>query len=167
MARLQDSRAALLEQTMEMRRKEKLRVDDAFMDEVFAGCEGIFVAFMDGDFPYCLPFNFARSGKIIYIHSALRGHKLECLRNNPHVAFALACDIEIDRARSSTWFKSACGRGIARVVEDIGEKRQALDLLSLRYDAQCSRPAPEAMAARVAIIRIDIISMTGKNSAPS
>lgn len=150
-----------------MRRREKLRVDEAFLEEVFAACGEIFVAFMDGDFPYCLPFNFAKSGNAIYIHSALRGHKLDCLAANPNVAFALARDIEIDRERSSTWFKSVSGKGIARIVEDVAEKRRALDLLSLRYDAKCARPAPAAMAARVAIIRIDIISAAGKNSAPS
>lgn len=155
-----------MERAMEMRRKEKLRQDAGFFDEVFSGCEEIFVAFMDGEFPYCLPFNFARTGNRIYIHSALRGHKLDCIAANPNVAFALACGIVIDRPKSSTLYKSASGYGIASVVEDAAEKRQALDLLSLRYKAGCPRPATSEMADRVAIIRIDIISVTGKNSAP-
>ena len=42
------------------------------------------------------------------------------------------------------------------------EKRLALDSLAERYAARCPRPAPDANVRRVAVIRIDILSLTGK-----
>lgn len=150
-----------------MQRKEKLRLDETFINEVFNSSKEIFLAFMDGDFPYCLPFNFAKKEKHIYIHSALRGHKLECLIRNPNVAFSLACAVKIDTAKSTTWFKSLSGRGKGKIIEDFNEKREALDLIARRYNAHCQIPANENMVNRVNIIRVDIVEVTGKNSAPA
>ena len=82
------------------------------------------------------------------------------------MAFSLAADVRIDREKSSTYYKSVCGTGRAVVVEDPEEKRLALDCLAERYAARCPRPAPDANVRRVAIIRIDILSLTGKRCLP-
>lgn len=124
------------------------------------------LALMDGDYPYCLPVNFARVGSAIYIHSALEGHKLDCIRKKQHAAFSIALDVEIDREKSTTFYKSICGTGNARIVEDKQEKGMALDAIASRYGARCKRPAPEKDIRRVAIIRIDITGITGKRCLP-
>lgn len=150
-----------------MRRKEKLREDPEFFEFVFNSAEEIHMAFHDGEYPYCLPFNFAYAHSAIYIHCAREGHKLQCLKANPHVGFSLACQIEIDRRRNNTWFKSLCGKGMATVVTDDQEKRRALDLLARRYNSNCKIPATREMIDRVAIIRVDIVALTGKDSRPT
>lgn len=149
-----------------MRRKEKLREDENFFNYVFKKAEEIYLAFMDEDFPYCLPFNFVKTGNSIYLHCAPEGHKLNCIRKNPNVAFALACDIEIDRAKSSTWFKSVAGTGQAIIVSSLPEKENALQMLAARYNSQCKPLSATALEKNIAIIRIDIKSVTGKNSVP-
>ena len=149
-----------------MRRTDRERTDAAFFDEVLAGAEVIFLALQNGDFPYCLPVNFARDGQRLYIHCAHEGLKLDCVRSDPRVAFSCAVDIEIDREKASTYYKSVCGTGRAQVVEDMAEKQHALDCIGSRYAARCPRPTPEATARRVAILRIDILSMTGKACLP-
>ena len=45
-------------------------------------------------------------------------------------------------------------------VTDTEEKRRALDAISLRFDARCPRPTPDAALARVNILRIDVESLT-------
>ena len=149
-----------------MRRKDRARNEPEFFGKVLGRAETMFLALFDGEYPYCLPVNFAVSGSRIYIHSALAGHKLELIAANPHVAFSAATDIKIDTANSTTYYKSVCGRGIAVVVQDQAEKARALDLIGERYDALCQRPAPAAATRRVAIIRIEITEMTGKECKP-
>lgn len=146
-----------------MRRKDRECNESSFIDEVCDRAETMFLALMDGDYPYCLPVNFARAGNTIYIHSALTGHKLDCIRQKPHVSFSLAVDVEIVRHEATTCYKSVCGRGKASIVEDEKEKGAALDALASRYKAEkCQIPAPVKNINRVAIIRIDIEQITGK-----
>lgn len=145
-----------------MRRKDRECNEPEFLLAVLDGAEVMFLALFDDEFPYCLPVNFALADGRIYIHSALAGRKLDCVRRNPHVAFSAAIDMEVDQAKSTTYYKSVCGRGLARIVEDESEKGKALDAIASRYKARCQKPAPARDICRVAIIRIDIGSMTGK-----
>lgn len=152
-----------------MRRTDRERTDPAFFDEVFGSAEEIFLALRNGDFPYCLPVNFARDpadGMRLYIHCAHEGLKLDCVRRDDRVAFSCAVDIAIDREKASTYYKSVCGTGRAHIVEDMAEKQHALDVIGSRYAARCPRPTPEATARRVSILRIDILSLTGKACLP-
>lgn len=149
-----------------MSSRHRLCSDPAFFDEVFAAAEFMTIAMIDKDAPYCLPVNFVRKDNSIYIHAALTGLKLECIAENPHVAFSLATDVRIDRVGRTTYYKSVCGRGEAVLVEDDAEKGAALDMLAIRYKALCKVPSPESNIRRVAIIRIDIQEMTGKKNNP-
>ena len=92
-----------------MRRKDRERTDPGFFDEVFSAAEVLFLAFNNGEYPYCLPVNFAREGDHLYIHCAPEGLKLDCARRDARVAFSCAVDVVIDRAHSSTYYKSLCG----------------------------------------------------------
>lgn len=150
-----------------MRRHDRECSDPAFQDEVFRTATEVFLALRNGDFPYCLPLNFVREGDHLYMHSAREGLKLECVRRDPHVAFSLTVDVRIDTERATTYYKSLCGTGLATIVEDEAEKAHALDILGERYAARCHRPAREADVRRVAILRIDIVSLSGKRCLPS
>ena len=149
-----------------MRRKDR-EMDRAFALEVLDKAEWMTLAMTGEDgTPYCVPVNAVREGDWLYLHSAPEGAKLDLIRKDGRVAFSLAADVRIDREKSSTYYKSVCGTGRAVVVEDPEEKRLALDCLAERYAARCPRPAPDANVRRVAIIRIDILSLTGKRCLP-
>ncbi len=149
-----------------MRRLDRFRDNADFINKVLDDAETIYLAMMDGEYPYCIPLNFARLERRIYFHSALEGHKLDLIRQNPHVAFSCALDVKIDRAKSSTYFRSVCGRGIASIVDDEREKCLALETIGAKYKAACPQPCPPKTAARVAIIRVDIEDAWGKESLP-
>lgn len=149
-----------------MRKQQRECREPAFFDEVFATADELFLAMHDGDFPYVVPLNFVRWGQSLYIHCALEGHKLDCIRANPRVAFSLTADVRINREKSTTYYKSLCGLGTACVVEDPAEKGRALDALAERYAALCPRPTPESAVARTGVVRIDIVELTGKRSLP-
>lgn len=145
-----------------MRRKDRERKDPEFFDRVFAEAEVMFLAFNDNGPPYVIPVNFARNRDRIYIHSALAGKKLDLIAADNRVAFGLVAGVDIVREEATTHYRSVCGAGIISVVQDREEKREALDLIGERYDAKCERPAPDRNIARVAILRVDILSLTGK-----
>lgn len=147
-----------------MRRKDRECSSDEFIDLVFQKAEVISLAMFDGDYPYCLPLNFARLDKHIYIHSAREGRKLRCLESNPHVAFCLFTDEEVDQKNFTTYYKSLCGTGFATIVTDVREKCAALDAMGEKYQALCPRPCPPENAARVTIVRIEIKELSGKKN---
>lgn len=149
-----------------MRRKDRECTDIRAIYEILDSADVLFVAMMDEDWPYCLPFNFARQDKRIYIHSALEGKKLDCLAKNDKVGFCTATDMKIDVEKATTYFKSVSGTGHAIVVQDEAEKGVALGLLAQRYHARCKVPAPARDIGRVAIIRIDINTITAKINLP-
>lgn len=150
-----------------MRRTDRENSTEEFYDLVFTQAEEIFIAMNDGVYPYGVILNFVRKDKIIYLHAAKMGKKLDCLRKNGHVAFCVATDIRIDQEKSSTYFKSVYGKGLASIVEDKAEKRHALELLATRYKAKCPVPATDAMADRVAIVKIAIGELSGKACLPT
>jgi len=107
-----------------------------------------------------LPFNHVWLDGHIYIHCALEGRKIDVLRRDGRVGFSTAVDVCIIREKSTTHFRSLCGTGRVSEVTDTEEKRRALDAISLRFDARCPRPTPDAALARVNILRIDVESLT-------
>lgn len=149
-----------------MRLKDRVCNQPEFIDEILSKADTLFLALQDGDFPYCLPVNFARVENRIYFHSALQGHKLDCICHNPKVAFSAAIDIEIDTNNSTTYFKSVCGTAIAKIVENEAEKALALDAIGEHYHSKCQRPAPPKDTARVAIVCLEIVTITGKRNLP-
>lgn len=146
-----------------MRRKERERLEPEFMELVFNKSEEMCLAMLDDGWPYALYVNFAKSDNFLYIHCAPEGHKLDCIRKNPKIAFTLACDTKIDRENFTTYYKSVCGRGLATIVENKDEKARALELIGKRYKSLCP-PPNDAMTSRLSIIRIEITELTGKQS---
>lgn len=149
-----------------MRRKDRLRDNEDFINKVLDDAESICLAMIDGEYPYCIPLNFVRVEDHLYIHCAFEGHKLDLIARDPHVAFSCALDVVIDRAKSTTYFRAVSGRGLAFIVENVPEKCKALEAIGAKYAAACPQPCPPGTAARVAIVRIDIEAIWGKESVP-
>ena len=145
-----------------MRRKDRERTDAAFMAQVLAEAEELYVGFNTGGAPYVLPLNFAHVDNALYIHCAVEGRKLDLLRADPRVGFTAAAGVVIVREKFTTRYRSVCGTGRAVIIEEPQAKQRALDSISSRYDALCPRPAPEKMLARTTVIRIDIEELSGK-----
>ncbi|HJB65618.1 MAG TPA: pyridoxamine 5'-phosphate oxidase family protein [Candidatus Mailhella merdavium] len=149
-----------------MRLKKRECNDEAFFDEVFEKAEDLALAMKAGDYPYVVPVNFVQEKvndvRRIYIHCAREGRKIDLLREDARVAFMLHADVEIDREHSTTAYKCLCGTGKAAIVEDTEEKGRALDAIAMRYQARCHVPARPEDIERVAILRIDVESLSGK-----
>lgn len=153
-----------------MSRRNRLCSDQAFLDDVLARADVLYLAMRasdaNGGFPYVVPVNFVRIGQRLYIHGATEGTKIDLIAQDGRVAFALSCDVQPDGARHTTFYKSVCGTGHACLVTDAEEKAKALAAIGRRYNSDCASTLPEEHKAKTGIIRIDILALMGKCHLP-
>lgn len=150
-----------------MRRKEKEITEKNEIEEVIEKALVCRIGLSDGNMPYIVPLSFGYKDNAIYIHSALKGKKIDILRKNPNICFEFDTDIEIKEAETPCeWgvkFKSVIGFGKAVFIDDPVKKKEALDTIMKHY---CDRnfDFPDKTVNGTAVIRVDINSMTGKRS---
>ncbi len=147
-----------------MHNKKKERLEKDFMEGVLSTAEEVFIAFNSEIAPYVIAFNFAYENDVIYLHCAKVGRKLNLIKENSNVGFSAICDVEIVRERSTTKYKSVCGAGIAKLIDDPKLKQKALDMLAIRYRSSCQVPASQSMLDRTAVITIQVTEIYGKES---
>lgn len=150
-----------------MRRKEKEITDTAQIKAILEKAKVCRVAFFDEGYPYMVPLCFGFDGKAIFFHGFNAGRKMECLRKNPRVCFEVDEDIEIvenpDPCEWSMKYRSVVGFGTAKVMEGTEEKRAGLDVIVKQF-AGHEIPFPGQAMAAIAVVRIDIESMTGRRN---
>ncbi len=116
--------------------------------------------------PYVVPLNYAYVGGKLLFHCALTGKKLDYLKANPRVCFTVGrqsgqvrrhpqgatCHVDND---------SVICYGIARIVEDVEERRQALNAFN-----RCMQPDAADItledASKCCAVEISISEMTGR-----
>ena len=120
--------------------------------------------------PYVVPMNYGYSiedGKLVlYLHSALRGKKLDMIRANPNVFFSLECGLTPFEGQVACQYgvaySSVMGRGIARLVEDVEEKKQAMSIL-MKTQTGKDFTFEDRLVSIVAGIRIDVSEYTAQH----
>ena len=144
--------------------------DKAGIEDVLRRAKVLRLAMCREGKPYVVPMNFGYQDGIIYLHSAPRGTKMEILRSNPDVCFE--ADVEVEITSSETpckWgakYRSVIGFGKAGFVEDIEEKKKALDILMRHYgggfmDFADSEKARKAMDG-IVVLKIPVKGITLK-----
>ena len=122
------------------------------------------------DEPYVVPMNYGytmENGKLVlYLHSAVRGKKLEMIKENPRVFFSIDCDRKpFEGAVACQYglsYSSVMGRGQARIVEDVEEKKQAMSIL-MKTQTEKDFEFNDRLVSIVAVIRIDVQEYTAKH----
>ncbi|MDR1776720.1 MAG: pyridoxamine 5'-phosphate oxidase family protein [Desulfovibrio sp.] len=147
-----------------MRRTEREMTNPDFMFRVLEDADVVYIAMNASGCPYLLPFNFVLHEKALFIHCAHEGRKWDLLRADPHVAFATAVDIRVEK--TTTRYRSVAGTGIASRVEDSDLKDTVLRALAKKFNAPCAFPLLKKEFDRTALIRVSIETMTGKHSRP-
>ena len=120
--------------------------------------------------PYVVPMNYGHTfedGKLtLYLHSALRGKKLDMMRCNPNVFFEIDCDLMPFEGKLPCQYglvySSIMGRGKARFVEDVEEKKQAMTHL-MKTQTGKDFSFEDRLVSIVAVIRIDVEEYTAKH----
>ena len=120
--------------------------------------------------PYVVPMNYGyteEEGKLVlYLHSALKGKKLDMMSSNPNVFFELECDRMPFEGKLPCQYglvySSIMGRGKARIIDDEEEKMKAMSVL-MKTQTGKDFTFNEQLVSIVAVIRIDVEEYTAKH----
>lgn len=123
----------------------------------------------DNGYPYAVPVSYVYTDGTIYFHSALQGHKIDAIRDNPKVSFCVIAEDDVKPREFTTYFKSVIAFGKARIIEDADEKMAALRLLAERYsDNTVTRTMTDIEIAggfnRLLMVAIQVEHLSGKES---
>ena len=154
-----------------MRRKDREITNAEEITRIVEKAKILHLGLFDGDYPYVVPLHYGFTYKddafFFYMHSAKEMHKLELIKENPHVCVELECDIvpvsggQIPCQYGST-YASVIGKGKAELVSDVPEKIHGLELLMENQTGQ-KFAFDEKMAASVAIIKVVVSDFTAKS----
>ena len=122
------------------------------------------------DEPYVVPMNYGytmEDGKlVIYLHSAVKGKKLEMVQANPRVCFNIDCDRMPFEGRVPCQYgmvySSIMGRGTAALVEDPEDKMEAMSIL-MKTQTGKDFTFEDRLVTIVTVIRIDVAEYTAKH----
>ena len=122
------------------------------------------------DEPYVVPMNYGytmEEGKLtLYLHSAVRGKKLDMIQANSKVFFEIDCDRMPFEGRVPCQYgmvySSIMGRGTATLVENVEAKKQAMTILMKTQTGQ-DFSFNDRLVSIVTVIRIDVSEYTAKH----
>ena len=153
-----------------MTKREFQITDEAQIRQILDKSQVLHLGLAVDNEPYVVPMNYGytmEDGKLVlYLHSAVRGKKLDMLRANPKVFFEMDCDRMSFEGKVPCQYgmiySSVMGRGTARIVEDVEEKMQAMSLL-MKTQTGKDFSFNERLVSIVAVIRIDVSEYTAKH----
>ena len=150
-----------------MRRKDKEIKDKNEIEAILEKATFCRVAFSENETPYIVPVNFGYEDDCLYFHSASDGRKIETIKKNNRVCFEMDIDQEVVKSEKpcnwSVKYRSVIGFGRALFVDDLEEKRRALNII-VRHYSGAFYDYPDNALREVAVVKIEIESMTGKKS---
>ena len=119
--------------------------------------------------PHIVPMNYGHTledGRLtLYLHSAVKGDKLELLRQNPNICFELDCDLVPFEGKVACQYglsyTALSGRGRAVIVEDTAEKMEAMSIL-MKTQTGKDFTFNERLVSIVAVIRVDVTEFAAK-----
>ena len=128
----------------------------------------------ENGFPQIIPMNFVFINDAVYIHSHIRGEKLDNIRRNQKVGFEVDKSLEFlpsyfsdptDASLADTLYISVVIKGNASIVSDKEEKTNALNGLMKKYQPEGGyepiKPGMDVLK-EVEVIKIIPESLRGK-----
>ena len=141
--------------------------DKQLMEQILRA-ENIGYLGLSGDESYVVPLNYTYTEDRILFHCALEGRKLDMIRANPWVCFAVSRQAseptEHFNALCSTPYESVICWGNARVIDDLAERQQILSAFQIRYGTP-EKPRTSISlesTARCGAVEIVVTRMTGR-----
>ena len=153
-----------------MTKRERQITDEAQIMAILDAGKVLHLGLAVDNEPYVVPMNYGytkENGKlVVYLHSATRGKKLDMIRANPKVFFEIDCDLvpfegELP-CQYGLSYSSVMGKGVARIVDDVEEKKKAMSIL-MKTQTQKDFTFEDRLVSIVAVIRIDVEDYTAKH----
>ena len=152
-----------------MTKREFKITDEAEIREILDTAKVLRLGLAVDNEPHIIPLNYGYSmeeGKLtFYLHSAVKGSKLELMGNNPNVCFELDCDLVPFEGKVACQYglsyTALSGRGRAVIVEDTAEKMEAMSIL-MKTQTGKDFTFNERLVSIVAVIRVDVTEFAAK-----
>lgn len=117
--------------------------------------------------PYVLHMNFGFKDKVLYLHAAPEGKKIDILNKNPQVCVAFSTDhllrwqnIEVACSYSMK-YRSVLLYGKVEFVEDLKEKEDALNIIMHQYTQEVYRYSEPAIR-NVCVFKVKAEKLEGR-----
>jgi nitroimidazol reductase NimA-like FMN-containing flavoprotein (pyridoxamine 5'-phosphate oxidase superfamily) len=150
-----------------MRRSDKEITDRKKIESIISRSKVCKLAMCVDNTPYIVPLCFGFKDNTLYFHSAPKGKKIEMLKTNPTVCFEFEIYTQLIKSeKACKWgmkYSSVIGFGKADFITDKDQKKEAFDIIMGQYGSGPSS-YEESLVKTTAIIKVDIESMTGKES---
>ena len=151
-------------------KRERQVTDPAQITRILDEGKVLHLAMAVDNEPYVVPMNYGytmEEGKlVIYLHSAMKGKKLDMIRKNPKVFFSVDCDRMPFEGKLPCQYglvySSVMGSGTAQIVDDVEEKMQAMTVL-MKTQTGKDFTFNDRLVSIVAVIRIDVAEYTAKH----
>lgn len=123
-----------------MRRKERDVTSLESINAILTEARTCHLGMCLENIPYVVPLNFVYLDNRIHVHCALKGKKLDILKENPNVCVQVELDggfipssVSDDACESDYGYKSLIANGVATVVEENNHKLAALEAIAQKY----------------------------------
>ena len=154
-----------------MRRKERELKDKELMVALLERIPvGRIATINRKGFPVIKPVNFVYWDKKIYIHSSMKGEKVEDIRRGSPVCFEMDEPIAYVAAKgsacaSSYYYRSVIIKGNAKLVNDQNRKKKILERFMKKYQPEGGYEwISEEILNKTGVIKISITHITGKEN---
>lgn len=151
----------------EIRRKKQALSTEEAIAVLHDGSSGVLAVSGDDDYPYAVPLSYAYHDATILFHCARSGHKLDAIARNPRASFCVIDRDDVVAQEYTTYFRSVIVFGQARVLDDEGEKRRALEILAEKYSPHQEEGRLreiDRLLNQVSVVELAIEHMTGKEA---
>ena len=151
-----------------MIRKKQALDENECVEILKNASSGVLALLGEDGYPYALPMSFALSGNSIYFHCAIRGHKLDCIRNESRASFCVTDRDEVVPQEFTTLYRSVIVFGKMTILLEKEDITHAARALAEKYcpqeTAKTVESAIDGAAGRMLALRLDIEHMTGKQA---
>jgi len=151
-----------------MRRKDKEITDTSELLDILTSNSICRLGLSEGGQPYIFPMNYGYQDNKIFLHSAHAGKKVEIIKENGKACFEITDSIEVVTSAKAcsfgTKYRSVIGSGTISLIEDPSQKIDALKLIMKQLTGRHDWDIPEDAIQKVAVLKIEIDSITAKKS---
>lgn len=158
-----------------MRRNELEIKSESKMFDIIRGQRYLTLAMCRDDRPYLVSLNYGFDPvlRCFYFHCARTGKKIDILSANPFVWGQIIEDLGYVEGECEYNYRSVAFEGKVTFLDEVSDKRRALEMMIEGYerDAEDAEDVKRSIIGtssldKVCVGRIQILSMTGKESLP-
>lgn len=153
-----------------MRRKDREVTDSEKIREIISRCHCCRLGLVDRGRAYIVPLNFGfteEAGRyIFYFHGAGSGRKIDLMKKDPAVGFEMDTNYKLNEDETacgySARFQSVIGSGKVTFIEDVSEKKNALNAIMGHNTGKWDWKFPEKALNATCVFRLEVEELTCK-----